>query len=252
MFKIICVLSILSLATLNSCDDGPTESDTTAPSVVFDNSPDGSTVSGVVDVAVIATDNIGVARVEFYVDTALIAVDSASPWVFSWNTGAHGDGLHSIWVVAFDVAGNKATTDTIEVGVFNIIINPNPPLIGDYHGLYSVTAEYASPSQSIDSCFVVWTFTEQYYIMKIDTARIDPMDQVCFCRVDGVYATAASITLRERHSLPDGEANCTSCNETYNPTGSFIFEWQSHTLILNQLEGTTFKELRLVRDQQGD
>ncbi|MFH1686860.1 MAG: hypothetical protein ABIE70_04990 [bacterium] len=129
----------------------------------------------------------------------------------------------------------------------DIILEPEAPLIGDYEGIYRVTTDFGSAAENVDSSYVLVTFTTQTYIMRIDTARIDTANQFCFCRVDGEYALTEGVRLREKHSLPDGEANCTSCNETHNPVGTFQRNNSGGMLILKNLAGTTFKEMELRR-----
>jgi hypothetical protein len=136
----------------------------------------------------------------------------------------------------------------VMIGVFScsddIYIEPDAPLTGDYTGEYCVTQNYGSASQSTRCEFIEWTFTEDAYIMQLDTAKFEGE---CFCRVDGVYALSDGIRFQEKHSIPDGAAGCTACNEADNPEGRFRIEWQGAILVLKQLDGTTYKEIRLTK-----
>jgi hypothetical protein len=64
----------------------------------------GDTVSVTVD----AQDNIGIQRVEFYIDGLLRVTDTSRPYRYDWDTTGFGDGgTHTIYVKAFDFAGNN-------------------------------------------------------------------------------------------------------------------------------------------------
>ena len=83
--------------------------DTTPPSVSITSPVDGSTVSATVSVAASASDNVGVSKVEFYVDGALKGTDTTSPYGYSWDTTAAGNGSHTLTAKAYDAAGNTAS-----------------------------------------------------------------------------------------------------------------------------------------------
>ncbi len=81
---------------------------------------DGSIVTGVIAVSVDLADNVGVARAEFYVDGALEneADNPATPWQFNWDTSAKADSAaHTLYVKAYDEAGNIGTTELMTVTV---------------------------------------------------------------------------------------------------------------------------------------
>ncbi len=79
----------------------------------------GSTITGTVAVAVDARDNIAVTKVEFYVDGVLTNTDSSGPtWGFAWNTAALSKNQqHTLYVKAFDAAGNVGVTPLLVVTV---------------------------------------------------------------------------------------------------------------------------------------
>ncbi len=92
------------------------EPDVISPTVVLLYPVEGSTVDGTVAVAADAEDNVGVTRVEFYVDGVLANTDNSAPWGFSWNTGSLVSGTeHTIYVKAFDAAGNVGTSGILTV-----------------------------------------------------------------------------------------------------------------------------------------
>lgn len=94
--------------------------DIIAPRALFLYPIAGSIVTGTVRVSVDLQDNVGVTKAEFFVDGALTnsAENPASPWIFSWNTTAQADtAAHSIYVKAYDAAGNVGTTGLTVVTV---------------------------------------------------------------------------------------------------------------------------------------
>jgi hypothetical protein len=98
------------------------ESDNVPPAVLFLYPINGETVSGTVRVSVDMRDANGIKRSEFYVDGQQIAsADNPDvPWVFDWNTGAIADTVdtrHSLYVKAYDPAGNVGTSGLLVVTV---------------------------------------------------------------------------------------------------------------------------------------
>jgi parallel beta-helix repeat protein len=71
-------------------------------------------IFGFINVTVDAVDVSGIEKVEFYIDDVLKSVDSCSPFSYIWGRdGFRFIHLHVIKVVAFDKAGNTATTSMI-------------------------------------------------------------------------------------------------------------------------------------------
>ncbi|WP_426318007.1 S8 family serine peptidase [Pseudoduganella sp. R-43] len=93
--------------------------DTTAPTVAIANPVGGSTVSGLVSIGVNAADNVGVARVDLKVNGTVVASDSAGPYAFSWDSGSVANGMNNLIAIAYDAAGNVATSSTVSVNVSN-------------------------------------------------------------------------------------------------------------------------------------
>jgi subtilisin family serine protease len=93
--------------------------DTTAPTVSLANPLAGSTVSGLVSVGVNAADNVGVARVDLKVNGTVVASDVAGPYAFSWDSTGVANGMNNLTAIAYDAAGNVATSSTVSVNVAN-------------------------------------------------------------------------------------------------------------------------------------
>jgi hypothetical protein len=74
-------------------------------------------VSGVVTVSVGASDNVGVTRVDLYVNGSLLASDTNAPYNFSWNTTSLAGTNVTLSAVAFDAAGNSASSAPVTVAV---------------------------------------------------------------------------------------------------------------------------------------
>jgi len=77
------------------------------------------TAGAIVSITVDAQDNTGIDKVEFYIDGQLLSTDTSAPYQYDWDTTGYGDGLsHSIYVKAYDLAGNTASQLT------TVIVNP--------------------------------------------------------------------------------------------------------------------------------
>jgi hypothetical protein len=88
------------------------------PPTVSISSPANSTkVSGTVSVNASASDNVGVTKVEFYVNGVLQATDTASPYVYSWNTSVLASGSYTLQAKAYDAAGNVGQSSIVSVTV---------------------------------------------------------------------------------------------------------------------------------------
>jgi hypothetical protein len=62
-----------------------------------------------------ASDELGVMWVEFYVGGERIAQVGEAPYIVTWALGATGE--YNIFVRAYDIAGNLASTDPITIEV---------------------------------------------------------------------------------------------------------------------------------------
>ena len=87
-----------------------TASDTTPPQVWFTDPENGDRVKGEVKVTVGATDNVAVTRVDFYIDNELFTTWTRAPYTVKWKTKNAASGSHTLKCIAFDAAGNNATT----------------------------------------------------------------------------------------------------------------------------------------------
>ena len=103
-----------------------TPSDTSPPSVSI-ASPAGGTLSGIVPVSVSAGDNVGVTKVDLFVGGTLLASDAAVPYSFSWDTRTRPNGTYGLVAKAYDLAGNVASSSTVNVTVSNAVAAPTPP-----------------------------------------------------------------------------------------------------------------------------
>jgi hypothetical protein len=90
---------------------GTATGDTTAPTVSITAPANGASVTGTVSVTAGATDNVGVAKLEFYVNGALQATDTATPYIYSWNTSGLAAGTYTLTAKAYDNANNIGTSN---------------------------------------------------------------------------------------------------------------------------------------------
>lgn len=104
--------------------------DITAPAVTLLYPLNGTTVSGNVNLIADADDDQAMGYVEFYADGSLVNTDNngTDGWSVAWNTSSYADGQnHSIYVKAFDAAGNSAASIITTVTVIND--DTTPPVV---------------------------------------------------------------------------------------------------------------------------
>jgi len=95
--------------------------DNAAPAVALVYPPEGLVVnysqSEWVSLEAEVSDNYAIERVEFYVDNAErpVAVRTIAPFSARWTIT--GGGTHRIWVVAYDMAGNRAESPKVSIAV---------------------------------------------------------------------------------------------------------------------------------------
>jgi len=94
-------------------------SDTTRPTVSIASPSASSTVTGTATVAVNASDNVGVSRVDLKVNSTVVASDTSAPYSFAWDTKGVVNGLATLTAVAYDAAGNIASSTPVSVNVAN-------------------------------------------------------------------------------------------------------------------------------------
>jgi hypothetical protein len=105
--------------------------DTILPTIVFNSPSNGAIVSGSVGVTATTFDNIGIVRVELYINGVLTKTDSATPFSFTWNTALLANASYTLKAVAYDAAGNSATS---ELGVTVKNSTPVRKKRGDLNG----------------------------------------------------------------------------------------------------------------------
>lgn len=125
--------------------------DTTRPVVAIAAPLGNSTVSGLVAVSVNASDNVGVTRVELKANSTVVGADTAAPFSFSWDSKGVANGMASLTAVAYDAAGNVASSTPVSVNVANtttttITADTTPPTVrvtnpvaGKVNGMVSVS-----------------------------------------------------------------------------------------------------------------
>jgi chitinase len=115
------------------------------PTVAITSPTSNGPATGTVSVNASASDNVGVSRLEFYVNGVLQGTDTASPYLFSWNTAALSSGVYTLSAKAFDAAGNVGQSGDVTVTVVNDFTPPTVSLSGladgaTVHGTLPVTA----------------------------------------------------------------------------------------------------------------
>jgi thermitase len=99
--------------------------DTQAPTVSI-SSPTGGTVSSTVTVNIAASDNVGIARVDLYDGATLIASSGTAPYNINWDTKTAANGATMLTAYAYDKAGNKGSSASVNVTVSNVVDSTAP------------------------------------------------------------------------------------------------------------------------------
>lgn len=117
-------------AVLAARNSVPAIADTTPPSASISTPLGSASVSGLVAVNATASDNVGVAKVELRVNGSLVATDTASPYAFSWDSTKLANGMATLTAIAYDAAGNSATSIPVAVSVANpVVADTTPPSV---------------------------------------------------------------------------------------------------------------------------
>jgi thermitase len=107
-------------AAVQAAINAKSTADSTAPLVSVTSPTGGSSVAGVVAVSVGATDNVAVTRVDLRVNGVVVASDTSAPFSgFSWASAGTANGAASLVAVAYDAAGNSASSTAVSVMVAN-------------------------------------------------------------------------------------------------------------------------------------
>jgi len=110
-----------------------TVGDKTPPSVAIASPAAGTAVKGAVTVAVNAADNVGVTRVDVRVNGSTVATTNVAPYALTWDASGMPNGTATLTAVAFDAAGNSATSSSVAVQVANAVAPPasdtKPPVV---------------------------------------------------------------------------------------------------------------------------
>lgn len=104
------------------------------PPICYLRSPvDSSTVCGTVVIRAEAEDSVGVSRIDFYVDNRWLGTESSATGVVQWVTDTLPEqSWHTIFCIAFDLAGNAGFSETANVRI------EMPEQRSIYHGTFEL------------------------------------------------------------------------------------------------------------------
>ena len=123
--------------------------DTTAPTVAIANPAGGSTVSGLVSVSVNAADNVGVTRVDLKVNGTVVASDSTGSTTFTWDSTGVANGTSNLVAIAYDAAGNVASSSAVAVNVANAVAAPVADTVAPVVAIANPTAGAVSGTVNV-------------------------------------------------------------------------------------------------------
>lgn len=91
--------------------------DTTGPVTSVTAPAGGGSYNGNISITADATDASGIEKVEFWHSTTdtLISTDTVAPFAATWDSTTTAEGSHSIYVKAYDNAGNTSTSASVSV-----------------------------------------------------------------------------------------------------------------------------------------
>jgi hypothetical protein len=178
------------------------------PPAVQIQSPSGTgTLTGVVSVdASVTPAASAITRVEFYVDGVLRAADNAAPWHWDFDSSTASNGMHTLTVLAYDLAGNVGTA-TLQVATQNDTSLTRPTIpqhypnirIAElaYSGLTLGTVETTLLQNSVD--LVV---ADQKYASAIHTAAPNT-PQATYTNVSNLYGSLLTdwLSYADAHGL---------------------------------------------------
>jgi type I pullulanase len=98
--------------------------DSVQPTVSIISPADNSSHQGTITIQVNAKDNVGVERVEFYYGSKKVGASTVSPYSLEWNTAVVPNGKDILKAVAFDKAGNKGESQSVQVQTQNENLPP--------------------------------------------------------------------------------------------------------------------------------
>ncbi|MEO0068741.1 MAG: Ig-like domain-containing protein [candidate division WOR-3 bacterium] len=114
-FKFL-IFTLLLLTT--GCDLLLKLLDTTPPVCNIISPLDSTIVSGIIKVQAEAFDSSGITAIDFYADGNLFATESSATASVDWDTRQLPEGSwHKLHCIATDRAGNKGTSDTVNVQI---------------------------------------------------------------------------------------------------------------------------------------
>lgn len=93
--------------------------DSTPPTVHLTAPLAPATISGTYKLKADATDGQGIERVEFWVGSTVIGVARSAPYEADWNTTVYDNASFDVGAVAYDLAGNAATSEILRMTVQN-------------------------------------------------------------------------------------------------------------------------------------
>ncbi|HSW85809.1 MAG TPA: Ig-like domain-containing protein [Candidatus Saccharimonadales bacterium] len=207
-------------------------SDTIPPTVSITSPTNNSSVSGTVSVNANASDNVSLANVVFQIDGNVVATDTASPYVYSWDTTKISNGTHNITAIATDSSGLTATSN-VQVNVSNA--DTTPP---------SVPTGLTATSTAFNNVNLSWspstdnTGVAGYYVVRngVTIANVTSGTNYSDSSVSG--STAYTYQVLAYDAAGNNSTLSTSANATTPPTPDTSPPSQPINLVANVISSS--------------
>jgi hypothetical protein len=207
----------------------PTNSDTTKPTITLNSPTNNTTVNlgSSFNASAVAADNVGVTKVEFYIGNSLNATAITSPYTKSLSTTGLNPGTYPVYAIAYDAAGNSATSASNNIiipaassGKFQTLpVGATLPSDSQCAGLVKPAAETRPTNAPAN---VYKGITNDSYYPRVDgnySGTTDEIIQWAACKwgmdEDLLRAQAAVETYWFQSGIGDYTTNPSICAPTY-------------------------------------
>ncbi len=210
------------------------ENDVTPPVVSLTAPSPGATVVGAVALSVDATDDRGVTRVDYFSSSGLIGSRYSWPFDSVWNTAAEPVGQNTLRAVAYDAAGNVASSEAVVVTVSRDATPPSVSITTPASGA-TLTGTVTISANATDDLSVskvefflddtlLWSDTASPYSYSLNTRNVANGSYTLIARATDSYgnvgtSTEVSVTIDNDFTAPTASITYPANGATVRGTG---------------------------------